>query len=229
MRVAVLIGLLVLVGCGGAPQPERNRLAVHAVSGTDRSAGFDTGLVRHRRSGGQAVYEYNNGQGLLFGASFAAQRQRGFDSDDEATLTAFGVSTGRINRRSGIEAGLVLYAGATNRTLPWLRFMLGNMPDFRIGVTFGPDQPLVAVHVAHLHVRFLMEALELQIGIANAGRIVQQEDFDGEELPVANNGDDDGPVLTAELRWKLPHLGLDAGFMTGAFDVARLGVFFDFE
>lgn len=228
MRRLAFIAACGLLGCGGAPQPERSRVSVHGVSGTDRGQGLEAGQVRHRRTGGHVAYEYNNGQGLLFRAQAGAQRQHGFEPDDAATLSAFSVSTGRINRRSGIEAGLAVFLGSGNRTLPWLRFMLGDMPDFRIGVTFGPDEPLVAVNLAHLHFGLLFENVELQMGIASAGRVVDQEDFEGERLQVASN-DEDGPVFTAALRWRLPHFGIDAGFLAGAFDVARLGVFYDFE
>lgn len=226
MRAALLLGLASLAACGGAPQPERSRVSLHGVSGTGRDeSGFEGDGARLRRTGGDARYEFNNGSGLLFNARIAVQRQTGIEARHRSVITALGVSTGRINRRSGIEAGLTGFPGG-DLTLPWIRFMLGDMATFRVGVTFGPDEPLVAVNLAHLHLGLIFEAVEVQVGLASAGRVV--DSGEGADLRIGFE-DDAGPVLTAVLRWALPHFGIDAGFMAGAFDVARLGVFYDFE
>lgn len=227
MRRASLLALLWATGCGSHPQPARSRLSVHGVSGTVVDGSAFTTPTRLRRSGGLIRYESNDGRGLLLGAEGGVQQQRGTRPLDRVWFASLGASAGLQSDTTGIAGGLALIANDTRKGefYPWLRFVVGDMEHVRVGLTIGPDEPLFVVHRAHLHVTALFPDVEVRVGLSSADRFA----FRADQRPPLRLARIEGAAWTSALRWRLEPVGVDAALVTGPFEVARLGLFFDFE
>lgn len=238
MRCALL--LVVLVGCATVPQPKRTRIEVHAISGTANAASRN---AHQRQLGGGARWSYNDGAGLV--AQVQLTCMAGSDLAVEPrlreTYALVGVSAGggRVGRLTSLEGGLSTINAESETLSPWLRMTIGSMPLLRVGMTLGAEDPLFLSNFIHLHGRLLLQThglpVELQVGIASANRYLLIESpnafNDSDQLEQSDSGDGDrsGVVLTGEVVWRGPIIGLRGLFAMGDVDVAQLGVFYDFE
>lgn len=244
-RAAPLCALLVSLapGCASVPQPARQRVGVHAISGT---ANAQSRGAHHQQSGGGFDWDFNNGEGLIAGARLTVVigADTAIEPDLRENYGLYGLSVGggRVGRLTSLEGGLSTINSDASTLGPWLRLTVGAMQVVRVGVTLGPEAPLFLQNFAELHARLLLHTyglpLELKLGYAAANRTLfiarpdRGDPFadDDQFVPSdAADGERAGAVLCGEIVWRGPHLGLLGKFAMGDVDVAQLGVFYDFE